>query len=169
MEKTTDRLKDSKQRMKESEERMERSEKRLVIAKERMEKRRELAKVRMNERKEELNKRRYTIATSGSADGASVVIVGDNDDEVDDVYIIDSDRHRRSIVITNNTTDGELQDLKNSLAEKNITFTYKNVKRNSDGKITGIKIKLKNDKGSESMSNIKSNGSPISPIRLSLY
>ncbi|MBZ0327237.1 MAG: hypothetical protein K8F54_06490 [Altibacter sp.] len=166
MEKSKERLKDSKRRLKESEERMVRSEERLVLAKERMEKRREMAKVRINERKEDLEKRRYTIARSGSEDGGSVVIIGDNED--DDIYIIDSDRHRKSIVITSDTTDGELQDLKNSLAEKNITFTYKNIKRNSDGKITGIKIRLKNDKGSESTSNIKSTGQPISPIRLSI-
>lgn len=55
----------------------------------------------------------------------------------------------RDIRITKNTTDAELAKLKIDLAERDIVFNYKRVKRNSKGEITGIKATFDNGKGSK--------------------
>ncbi|MDG5492589.1 M56 family metallopeptidase [Psychroserpens sp. SPM9] len=48
------------------------------------------------------------------------------------------------IVITKDTTDEELKVLQEKLKSKGITFTYKNVKRNSKNEITSIETDFKN-------------------------
>ncbi|PKA82224.1 beta-lactamase regulating signal transducer with metallopeptidase domain [Ulvibacter sp. MAR_2010_11] len=159
VERIEQRKKDSKLSLEETDKRVARAEERAQLAKKRME-------IRKEERAKAMVDRKYAIASSSDVeDLGDVVVAGD----VDDVLYVDRDRNRRgNIRITSNTTDSELEDLKNGLAKRNITFSYKNVKRNSDGDIISIKIKMKNENGSESVSNIKSDGKPIKPIRLNL-
>ncbi len=100
----------------------------------------------------------------------NVIFIDDvsSDDDVEVIFTDSLESHKKTLIITKDMTNAELDALKRKLAAENITFSYRNVKRNSNGEITGIKIKLNNNKGSESVSNIKSNGKPISPIHLSI-
>ena len=47
------------------------------------------------------------------------------------------------IIFTKNTSDEDLEQIKKELQSKGITFTYKNVKRNSDGEIIAIHTEFK--------------------------
>jgi hypothetical protein len=67
-----------------------------------------------------------------------------------------------SIIINKNTTDAELPKMKIDLATKNIDFDYKNVKRNSEGEITSLKISTKDNNGSKTSTAI--NGDDDEPI-----
>ena len=108
---------------------------------------------------------RYTIS-SGNGQGDDVYVFSEGDGTV----YVDSDHyHRRPAIITKNTTDAELKALKANLAQEGKNFSYRNVKRNDHGEITGIKIKLKNNKGSESVRTIKGDGEAISPIHLDTH
>ncbi len=74
-----------------------------------------------------------------------------------------------AIVIDKNTTDATLAKMKQNLAKKGITFTYKRVRRNSNGEITGIKVDIKNGKGSKSSTSVSSDdGEPIETILLEI-
>jgi bla regulator protein BlaR1 len=121
---------------------------------------------RLAERSKELEDRSYAIAYS-------------NDNEVDDEVVYVTSGHGQSsysssgsktnVVVKKSTTDTQLAAIKEKLAAKGITFTYRNVKRNEEGEITAIKLRLKDGEGSESFSNVKSDDNePISTIRLSI-
>ncbi|WP_204345556.1 M56 family metallopeptidase [Psychroserpens algicola] len=56
-----------------------------------------------------------------------------------------SEKGITEVTITKDTTDDELKAIQEQLADEGITFTYKNVKRNSDGQITSIKTDFKGD------------------------
>ncbi|MEM7186673.1 MAG: M56 family metallopeptidase [Bacteroidota bacterium] len=85
----------------------------------------------------------------GSA-GEIVVIDGDNDD---------------LFVITKNTSDSELKDLKREMAALGTTFNYSKVKRNSSGELTRIKVTTNDGKGSKSVvTALADDGEPISDI-----
>ena len=57
--------------------------------------------------------------------------------------------------------------MKETMAKKNISFTFKNVKRNALGEITGIKFSLDDHKGSKSTTVVKGdNDEPIDLIVL---
>ncbi|MEH6536352.1 MAG: M56 family metallopeptidase [Psychroserpens sp.] len=58
------------------------------------------------------------------------------------------------IVISKDTTDDQLKEIQEKLKSKGISFTYKNVKRNSKGEITSIKTDFKSDSHSSNY-NIK--------------
>ncbi|MDT0555937.1 M56 family metallopeptidase [Patiriisocius hiemis] len=74
-----------------------------------------------------------------------------------------------AIVIDKNTTDATLAKMKKNLAAKGVTFNYKRVKRNSNGEITGIKVDIKNGKGSKSSTSVSSDdGEPIETILLEI-
>lgn len=65
-------------------------------------------------------------------------------------------------VITKNTTDKELKELKNEVKNEGATFNYSGLKRNADGEITAIKVDFK-DKNSSASSTIKGD-TTIKPI-----
>ncbi len=69
--------------------------------------------------------------------------------------------------ITKDMTDADLENLKRDFENDNITFNYSGVRRNSVGEITSIKLKLDNNQGSKSNSNVNSD-SAISPITLGM-
>ena len=52
------------------------------------------------------------------------------------------------IIITKNTSDTDLENIKKELKGNGITFNYSDVKRNSDGEITGISTEFISDKNS---------------------
>ncbi len=60
----------------------------------------------------------------------------------------------RAVLVTATTTDAELELLKEKLASKGVDFTYKKVKRNTQGEITSIKIALNDNNGSKSSAQI---------------
>jgi len=72
---------------------------------------------------------------------------------------------KSEFIITKNTTDGELETIKNKLKAKGLTVKIRGVKRNRSGEITAIKIDAKTDNANSNY-NIKANEG-ISPITIS--
>ncbi|MEP2934867.1 MAG: M56 family metallopeptidase [Gilvibacter sp.] len=73
--------------------------------------------------------------------------------------------HHDRVVVEADMSDAQLALLKEKLSAKGIDFSYKRVKRNSDGLITSIKLTLNNNKGSSSNTNINTNDDePIETI-----
>ncbi|WP_435579587.1 M56 family metallopeptidase [Gilvibacter sp.] len=70
------------------------------------------------------------------------------------------------VYITKNTTDAELEQIKKELAAEGVSFTYKRVRRNAAGEITGIKITLDNNKGSRSSTQVSGENDGIDDIHL---
>lgn len=67
--------------------------------------------------------------------------------------------------INKSTTDAQLKKIQQQMAQKNIEFKYRNVKRNNRGEITGLKFSVDDHHGSKSSTTIKSDGEkPIDPI-----
>ena len=61
-----------------------------------------------------------------------------------------------SITIDSDTTDEELDDIKTMLKEHGITAKFGNIKRNTDGELTSIKIELKDENGNTAVSQTSS-------------
>lgn len=163
------RMADSEVRIIETDKRMAESEERMQRSMERI----ELSKIRAEDRSRAANNEYYRIerphrSEAHSRGGSNEVIVIDETDGNEVVYVTRERDNRTRMLITKRTTDAELANFQTKLASSNITFTYKGVKRNSDGEITDIKIKLKNSNGSVSETNIKSDGKAISPIHLNI-
>ncbi|QNJ96803.1 M56 family metallopeptidase [Constantimarinum furrinae] len=179
------------EREKKIKERMEKRVERIEeMKKERVKKRNEMADVRRakvaelveTEKKLVKAQNRVVARASDLEDRYAALVYSDGNEvseDVDDemVYVISkntpsssyvSSSGRNSVVIKKNTTDAQLASMKEKLEGKGITFTYRNVKRNSRGEITGIKLRMKDGNGSETSSNVKSDDEPISPIRLTL-
>ncbi|NNL16744.1 MAG: hypothetical protein HKO81_08905 [Flavobacteriaceae bacterium] len=74
------------------------------------------------------------------------------DDNLNSIYINDS----VNITIDSDTTDDELDDIKAMLKEHGITAKFSNIKRNSDGELTSIKIELKDENGNTAVSQTSS-------------
>ena len=70
------------------------------------------------------------------------------------------------VVITKNTTDAELEQIKRELAAEGVDFSYKRVKRNASGEITGIRISLDNNQGSKSSTQVSGQDDGIENIYL---
>ncbi|WGK63720.1 M56 family metallopeptidase [Croceiramulus getboli] len=70
------------------------------------------------------------------------------------------------ITVTKNTSDAELQAMKEQLAAKNIDFSYKRVRRNAAGEIIGIKVTLVDGEGSKRQISTQGSDEPIQPIRI---
>ncbi|MCB0457582.1 MAG: M56 family metallopeptidase [Flavobacteriaceae bacterium] len=93
----------------------------------------------------------YVLSRSGRGDNTVAVV----------------SKGKSGMSITKSTTDAQLAKMKEDLAQKNITFSYKNVKRNAQGEITGIKFSLDDHKGSKSTTVVKGDeNEPISVIFL---
>jgi hypothetical protein len=74
-------------------------------------------------------------------------------------YTINTNIHglaSEKILITKNTTDAQLKNMRFKLAERGIDFNYKKIKRNRTGEITGIKATFNNGKGSKVSKSIQS-------------
>lgn len=68
-------------------------------------------------------------------------------------------------LITKDTTDEELANIKKEMEAKGVTFSYSRIKRNAKGEITRIKIQSDNGKGSkQTISTSTDDGEPIEKI-----
>jgi len=67
-------------------------------------------------------------------------------------------------IITKNTTESELDEIKNQLKKEGLTVKFKGIKRNNKGEITAIKIDVKS-KSSNASYNVSSND-PIEPVKI---
>ncbi|HKK12334.1 MAG TPA: hypothetical protein VJ945_05855 [Flavobacteriaceae bacterium] len=85
--------------------------------------------------------------------------------KTDDTIIADPELEHANVSVTIDaeTTDDQINDIVNLLKENNITPTFTNIKRNDDGKITGIEIVLEDANGNQTSSETASNV-PISQI-----
>ena len=116
------------------------------------------AEARMKERHKEMEKRhekmekRHMARISQRGHGNTTSVHMENGQH--------SDHH---IVIDKNTSDSALAEMKRDLAEQNIDFSYKRVKRNNAGELTGIKITVDNNKGSKTVTNV-SDDKPIDKL-----
>ena len=101
------------------------------------------------------NTRRSNARARGyarSANSARTATVADS--VVSDVYI------------TKYTTDADLAQIKKELAAAGVSFSYKRVKRNAAGEITGIKITIDNNEGSRSSTQVSGKEDGIDDIHL---
>ncbi len=71
-----------------------------------------------------------------------------------EVTVVQSDSV--NITIESDTTDEELDDIKTMLIEHGITIKFGNIKRNTDGELTSIKIELKDKNGNTAVSQTSS-------------
>ena len=77
--------------------------------------------------------------------------------------------HEEIIVLDKNMSDASLKALKRDLAERNIDFSYKRLKRNAKGEIISIKITIDNNKGSKTVtSHSGDEDEPIGLIELKI-
>lgn len=171
-------------RVKEIEERREEMEIVREKRKEEMEERREEMEERREEmeiKRVEMDKRRKEMEEKKVKE---VILIDEGIDEVVEIeeldesqeYVITRDGRgdakvavvsngKRGLTIFKNTTDAQLAKMKEDMASKNISFSYKNVKRNAQGEITSIKFSLDDHKGSKSTTVIKGDDNePIDPI-----
>ncbi len=136
-------MKDRQEAM--EEEREEMMEERKIELEKRMREREK----EMKEREVELREHRGRLARVGNQDNVFVY----------------SDSNRSShVIITKNTTDAELAQMKKDLAKEGVTFTYKRVKRNSQGEITSIKIEVKDGNGRSQTSIRSDTDNPIEDV-----
>ncbi|WP_370001172.1 M56 family metallopeptidase [Winogradskyella sp.] len=68
-------------------------------------------------------------------------------------------------IITKNTTDAELDKIKEKLEKEGLTIKFKGIKRNSEGEIMAIKIDAKSKKSSTNYQ-ISADDKPIEPIKI---
>jgi len=62
-----------------------------------------------------------------------------------------------NITVDSDTTDNQLDDIKDMLKENGITAKFSNIERNADGELIGIKIELKDENGNTAVSQTSSN------------
>ncbi|MEZ4778349.1 MAG: M56 family metallopeptidase [Flavobacteriaceae bacterium] len=171
--------------------RMEKRVEEMEDRREEMEKRTEKRMEEMNERREEMNVKRIEMDKRRNElkekKAREIMIINENLAELEELeelvdetkeYVIARSgrgdntvavvsRGKGGMSITKNTTDAQLAKMKEDLALKNITFSYKNVKRNAQGEITGIKFTMDDHKGSKSTTVVKGDeNEPITAIFL---
>ena len=146
------RIKERKQEMEER--RVEMEERNGNLAR-RLKEQKEVRRAEMKERREEMKEREKELArryksvaraSSRSGSGSNTFVYSDDNEFV----------RKNSIVITKDTSDEKLEEIKKELAAKGITFTYKKLRRNSRGEITRIKVEANNGKGGKSQISHKS-------------
>ena len=157
-----------KERIAEHEERMK---ERIAVQERRMERRSEEMKERRAVRSEEMEERKEEMREHRSKMRDRLkeheIEIREHEDEMDDheievvrikermdregrgrnTFVYSDSNHSEHAVITKNTTDAELKQMKKDLSAKGITLSYKRVKRNSRGEITSIKLDIKDGKG----------------------
>ena len=110
---------------------------------------RELA---LAERQKEMAKRMEEARAMGYSGSGAVVWTGDD--------------YRGHETLRSDMSEAELKELQRKLATKGVTVSYKRVKRNDRGEITGIKVTVERG-GSNSSTSVRSDDDePIEPIRI---
>lgn len=139
-----------------------------------MEERNETRQMEMEARRAELaarnEEREHRIHEDQERQRVRLAYVDDSDHNVyeissgDDHEIAVVSRKAGVVVIDKDTSDQELNEIKSRLLNQGIDFTYKNVKRNSRGEITGLKFNIKDKNGKSSTIIRSDNGNPIERI-----
>tara|TARA_R110002051_G_scaffold10001_1_gene37889 strand:- start:2496 stop:5351 length:2856 start_codon:yes stop_codon:yes gene_type:complete len=113
------------------------------------------------EQEEEIHNRRNSFVHQNPSDvsGSNLFIVSN-----DAGIIKNSPNGMISLRINKNTSDNELEAIKNEFKSKGVEMKYSKVKRNSQGAITGISIKLQ--RGDDKSSTSFSSNNPIQTIWL---
>lgn len=165
--------KEEKTRIKEFEEnstrRREELEKQRALQQEQLEERREqMAEKRatLEEKRAEMLQKRSEIRQQGIAEGhyntsnRKLFITSSPNGVM-------TNSNRGGVItsfITKTTTDAELENIQASYENDGIKFSYKSVKRNDRGEITGVTLKLSNKDGNKSSATFKSDTEAIPTI-----
>jgi len=146
---------------KEAQKRLENMEERMLEQKKRMAERQEEMKVHQEEMKKVMKERKEEMKTQQKEMKKHLSQI--RSQQSGDWDHSDSE----SITITKNTTDEQIQSITSELKSKGITFSLTKVKRNNKGEITEYKMKFNNNKGTESVSQKKTNSDePIDTLRI---
>ncbi|WP_138433715.1 M56 family metallopeptidase [Winogradskyella algicola] len=84
---------------------------------------------------------------------------------VENASTIENPKEIIEFIITKNTTDSELNKIKDELKNKGITITFKRIKRNNNGEIRAVKIEAKS-KNSSTNYQVSSDDEAIKPIKI---
>ena len=132
--------------------------------------RRKEIRVRISDEEEELEDNIFELERTRSDRDGKVIVIDKLGKDVDfEVLEHPETVYVKSIeksfgVITKNTTNEDLENLKRKLAKEDVDFSYRNVRRNSKGEITGLKFSVKDDNG-KSTTHVKGNNNdPIDTI-----
>ncbi|GAB5400542.1 MAG: hypothetical protein Aureis2KO_21270 [Aureisphaera sp.] len=144
LERLAERESQLKNRMKEREQRLADRNVEMRVRNEEMQERREEMEEReielrehMRERSREVEERRAEMMEKSE----SLARVAERE------YAYVNGDHDNFVIITKNTSDAQLEEMKSNLKAKGVSLSYKKVKRNSRGEITSIKINVKDSKG----------------------
>jgi hypothetical protein len=179
-------------RLKESEGTREELRNRREVMRKEMDERRKEMDEKRKEIREKMREKRTEIIDD---DGEKVIIIDDDDDNEVEQYIVtrrmddkaarqdrkiamvewDRDRaranHQRSghhIVIEKNTSDADLAELKQDLADEGITMKYSKLRRNSKGELTRIKIEVVTSNSKQTSTAEGDDGEPIGQLVIDL-
>lgn len=123
-----------------------------------MEQRSEAMEVRRQEMKDKMNRRKAEMDAKRNEMMARRSDLKDPSDS-DQTFLKE---------INKDSSDADLEALKNEFKENGMLFSYKDIQRNSDGEILNISIELDDQNGSVSKSNYTSD-TPIKMIRLGMH
>ena len=84
---------------------------------------------------------------------------------IENVSTIENPKEIIEFIITKNTTDKELDRIKEDLKKEGLTVTFKRIKRNNNGEIRAIKIEAKS-KNSSTNYQVSSDDEAIKPIKI---
>ncbi|MFC4635620.1 M56 family metallopeptidase [Dokdonia ponticola] len=161
-------------------ERREEVEKRLEKRQEELEERKEIQEKKLQERREQLEEKRAILEErkaemlqKRSEMRQQAIVEGRNNARDKKLFITSSPNgvitnvNRGGVItsfITKTTTDTELKKIQTSYENDGIKFSYKSVKRNSRGEITGVVLKLSNKDGNKTAATFKSTTEAIPTI-----
>lgn len=168
-ERTKERKEEMKERRKELKERLHEHEEIIEEREEEMKLHEEEMKERMHELEEIIEDREVEIRENG---GNTFVFSEPSDVSGSELFIVSNDAGVTSrvmsgvtsLMITKNTSDEELKRMKQDFKSKGIEMKYSKVKRNSQGAITGISLKLQ--RGDSKSTTSFSSNNPIQTIWL---
>lgn len=152
------RMEERVERMEERKEEMMERKQEMIERKEEMRERMESRRSEMAERSKEMRKRSREIREEQEErevheahknQNISSTISHGNGNRSHVSQSSHGNHNEHVIIIDSNTSDADLSRLKVDLASQGISFNYSKVKRNSQGKITRIKIEADNGKGSK--------------------
>ena len=172
------RMEESVERMEERKEEMMERKQEMIERKEEMRERMESRRSEMAERSKEMRKRSREIREEQEErevheahenHNISSTISHGNGNRSHVRQSSHGNHSEHTIVIDANTSDADLAGLKADLAQQGISFSYSKIKRNSQGKITRIKIEANNGKGSQQTVFTKTDdGKPIDKVVVEL-
>ncbi len=162
------------------EERQEELEKRRELQEVELQERREIQEEKLQERREQLEEKRAILEEKRaemlqkrSEMRQQVIVEGRHNASNKKLFITSSpngvitNANRGGVItsfITKTTTDLELKNIQTSYENDGIKFSYKSLRRNDQGEITGVTLKLSNKDGNKSSATFKSSTETIPTI-----